>query len=51
METQIEGMGFDSPATSIVIDPESAPGNRTLYVTVYGKGVFKSTDDGKTWQH
>jgi hypothetical protein len=44
------GMGFDSPATSIVIDPESAPGNRTLYVSVYSKGVFKSTDDGKTWQ-
>jgi hypothetical protein len=46
---EADGMGFDSPATSIVIDPESAPGNRTLYVTVYGKGVFKSTDDGKTW--
>jgi photosystem II stability/assembly factor-like uncharacterized protein len=46
----VEGMGFDSPATSVVIDPESVPGNRTLYVTVYGKGVFKSTDDGKTWQ-
>ncbi len=46
----IEGMGADSPSTSIVIDPESAPGNRTLYVTVYGKGVYKSTDDGKTWQ-
>ena len=49
-QTQTEGMGFDSPATSIIIDPESPPGNRTLYVTVYGKGVFKSTDDGKTWQ-
>ena len=48
-QPQTEGMGFDSPATSIIIDPESEPGNRTLYVTVYGKGVFKSTDDGKTW--
>lgn len=45
----VEGMGFDSPSTSIVVDPESAPDNRTLYVAVYGKGVFKSTDDGKTW--
>ena len=45
-----EGMGFDSPATSIVIDPESPAGNRTLYASVYNKGVFKSTDDGKTWQ-
>lgn len=47
---EYEGMGFDSPATSIVLDPKSAPGNRTLYVSVYSKGVFKSTDDGKTWQ-
>jgi photosystem II stability/assembly factor-like uncharacterized protein len=46
----VEGMGFDSPATSIVLDPESSPDNRTLYVTVYGKGVFKSQDDGKTWK-
>jgi photosystem II stability/assembly factor-like uncharacterized protein len=45
-----DGMGFNSPATSIVMDPESAPGNRTLYTSVYSKGVFKSADDGKTWQ-
>lgn len=45
-----EGMGLNSPATSIVLDPKSAPGNRTLYTSVYSKGVFKSTDDGKTWQ-
>ena len=46
----VEGMGFDSPSTSIVLDPKSTAGNRTLYVSVYSKGVFKSTDDGKTWQ-
>ena len=46
----IEGMGEDSPATCIVLDPKSKPGNRTLYASVYNKGVFKSTDDGKTWQ-
>jgi photosystem II stability/assembly factor-like uncharacterized protein len=45
----VEGMGFDSPATSIVVDPKSPPGQRTLYASVYSKGVFKSTDDGKTW--
>ena len=45
----IEGMGANSPATCIVLDPKSKPGNRTLYVSVYNKGVFKSTDDGKTW--
>ena len=46
----IDGMGMDSPATSIIVDPASGPGKRTLYVSVYSKGVFKSTDDGKTWQ-
>lgn len=45
----VEGMGTNSPATSIVLDPKSAPGNRTLYASVYSKGVFKSTDDGRTW--
>src|SRR4030042_304805 len=43
-------MGFNSPATSLVLDPQSPPGNRTLYASVFGKGVFKSTDDGNTWQ-
>ncbi|HEY9488918.1 MAG TPA: hypothetical protein VIQ51_11320, partial [Chryseosolibacter sp.] len=43
------GMGDDSPSTSIVLDPNSAPGSRTLYASVFNKGVFKSTDDGKTW--
>lgn len=44
-----EGLGENAPATSIVLDPNSEPGNRTLYATVYNKGVFKSTDDGKNW--
>ena len=47
---EVEGMGYDSPATSIVLDPQSPPENRTLYASVYGKGVFKSIDDGKNWQ-
>lgn len=46
----VEGMGFDTPTTSIVLDENSPVGNRILYVTAYGKGVFKSTDDGKTWK-
>jgi hypothetical protein len=45
----IAGMGINSPSTCIVLDPKSKPGNRTLYVSVYNKGVFKSIDDGKTW--
>ena len=35
--------------TSILMDPESEPGNRTLYACGFGKGAYKSTDDGKTW--
>jgi photosystem II stability/assembly factor-like uncharacterized protein len=45
----VEGMGLNSPTTSIVLDKRSPKGKRTLYATVYNKGVFKSTDDGKTW--
>ncbi|MGH7145409.1 MAG: hypothetical protein ACREJ2_14970, partial [Planctomycetota bacterium] len=39
----------DAPVTSIVVDPKSREGRRTLYCTVYGVGLFKSTDDGKSW--
>lgn len=46
----INGMGDNSPATSIVMDIHSDVGNRTLYTTVYNKGVFKSTDDGQNWK-
>lgn len=46
---QTKGIGFDSPATCMVIDPKSPPGNRTLYASVFSKGVYKSMDDGKTW--
>ena len=35
--------------TSLAIDPTSTAGSRTLYVTVSGHGVYKSTDDGATW--
>ena len=44
-----DGMGINSPATSIILDPKSASENRTLYASVYSKGVFKSTNGGKTW--
>ncbi len=45
----VEGMGFDSPATSIVLDTASPVDNRVLYASVYSKGVFKSVDGGKSW--
>ncbi len=37
------------PVTSIVLDPKSPKGARTLYVGVFDGGVYKSTDDGRTW--
>jgi photosystem II stability/assembly factor-like uncharacterized protein len=44
------GMGFDSPSTSIVLDRKSDPDRRILYASVFNKGVFKSTDGGKSWK-
>ncbi len=35
--------------TSVVLDPKSPKGSRTLYAGVFEAGVYKSTDDGKTW--
>jgi photosystem II stability/assembly factor-like uncharacterized protein len=40
----------DKPATSILLDPDSPKENRTLYVTVFGEGVFKSDNGGKQWR-
>jgi photosystem II stability/assembly factor-like uncharacterized protein len=37
------------PVTSIVLDPKSPKDARTLYAGVFDEGVFKSTDNGKTW--
>ena len=40
----------EGPCTSIIIDPESKPNKRRLYASVFEKGVYKSVDDGKTWE-
>jgi len=37
------------PVTSIVLDPNSPKGARTLYAGVFDAGVYKSTDGGTTW--
>lgn len=47
---QAEAKGLPTrPATSIVLDPRSPADSRTLYAGVFMEGVYKSTDDGKTW--
>lgn len=43
------GIG-EAAITHILIDPLSDKNNRTLYACAFGKGVYKSTDGGKTWQ-
>ncbi len=35
--------------TTVVVDPASPKGRRTVYAGVIGKGVFKSTDGGESW--
>jgi photosystem II stability/assembly factor-like uncharacterized protein len=39
----------DKPVTSVVLDPRSPRGARTLYAGVFMDGVYKSTNDGRTW--
>jgi len=39
----------EKPALSVVLDPKSPLGKRTLYVSIYDSGVYKSTDGGATW--
>jgi hypothetical protein len=47
---KLEAKGLPAKAlTSVVVDPKSPKGARTLYAGVFNEGVFKSTDDGKTW--
>jgi photosystem II stability/assembly factor-like uncharacterized protein len=42
--------GIPSDAiTHILLDPASPAGNRTLYACAFGRGVYKSADNGKSW--
>jgi photosystem II stability/assembly factor-like uncharacterized protein len=47
---QPSGSGMPpTSVTHILLDPDSPTGKRTLYATAFGRGVFKSTDNGMTW--
>jgi len=37
------------PITSVVVDPKSPKGSRTLYASAFEDGVYRSTDGGKSW--
>lgn len=39
----------ETAATHILLDPNSPPEARVLYVAGFGRGVYKSTDGGKNW--
>ena len=48
-EKSNSGMPGNSVCTNILLDPTSPVNSRILYVSMMGKGVFKSTDGGKSW--
>jgi len=39
----------ESAVTHILLDPTSPVGSRTLYACGFGRGIYKSLDNGKTW--
>ena len=39
----------EGAATHVLLDPKSPKDRRTLYASIFGKGVYKSTDGGLTW--
>jgi len=39
----------EAPCVSVILDPRSPPSARTLYAALFEKGVFRSTDGGRTW--
>jgi photosystem II stability/assembly factor-like uncharacterized protein len=44
------GKGMPSTSvTDVILDPSSPVGKRTLYATGFGRGVYKSVDNGNTW--
>jgi len=43
-----DGMEETAP-THILLDPNSPPDARVLYVAAFGRGVYKTTDGGKNW--
>jgi photosystem II stability/assembly factor-like uncharacterized protein len=43
-----KGMPQTAP-TSLLLDPASPPGHRTLWAATIGHGIYRSVDDGLTW--
>jgi photosystem II stability/assembly factor-like uncharacterized protein len=45
-----QGLPESAICTNILVDPASPAGRRTLYVSVFGNGVYRSTDGGLHWE-
>jgi len=47
----VAGTGMPETAvTHLVLDLKSPPARRTLYAAAMGRGVYKSSDSGRTWE-
>jgi len=44
------GLPENSVCTNILIDPDSPADSRTLYVSIFDKGVYKSVNGGNNWK-
>ncbi len=45
----MEGIPGNSIGTHVMIDPDSPKDSRTVYATMFGRGVYKSIDGGASW--
>ncbi len=44
------GMSDNSVCTNILLDPTSPVNSRVLFVSMMGKGIYKSVDGGQSWR-
>ena len=47
-QTSNDGM-VPAAVTHVLLDPRTPAGSRTLYACAFGRGVYKSADDGRSW--
>lgn len=45
-----KGLDTSKPCTSLVMDMKSPKNKRTLYCVIQTRGVYRSLDDGATWE-
>lgn len=45
-----KGIPENAVCTNVLLDPTTPASARTLYISVFDKGVYKSTDGGENWK-